>query len=150
MSARARSGGASALTYQRAVDEHRWRVPERYNIAADVCDRHPREKPAMIHERYDGVVREVSWGELQDLSNRFANLLARYGVAKGDLRTIVELGGIIQTTDPQVAAERDQRMLAQSTPMKRLSADLGSSGLRCILIALACSPALRVMPHCGA
>jgi acetyl-CoA synthetase len=84
MSARARSGGASALTYQRAVDEHRWRVPERYNIAADVCDRHPREKPAMIHERYDGVVREVSWGELQDLSNRFANLLARYGVAKGD------------------------------------------------------------------
>src|SRR5260370_22288881 len=38
----------------------------------------------MIHERFDGVIRELTWGELQDLSNRFANVLVAHGVQKGD------------------------------------------------------------------
>jgi acetyl-CoA synthetase len=59
-------------------------VPERYNIAADVCDRHPRAKLAMIHEDFQGNVRRVSWGELQDDSNRFANVLVSLGVGPGD------------------------------------------------------------------
>ncbi len=71
-------------SYDEACAQHRWEVPERYNIAADVCDKHPREKLAMIHERYDGAVREVSWGELQDKANQFANVLVAHGVEKGD------------------------------------------------------------------
>jgi acetyl-CoA synthetase len=71
-------------SYEEARATHRWEVPERYNIAADVCDRHPRDKPAMIHEDFHGNVRRVSWGELQDLSNRFANVLAAHGVQRGD------------------------------------------------------------------
>jgi acetyl-CoA synthetase len=71
-------------SYQEACATHRWEVPERYNIAADVCDRHPRDNPAMIHEDFHGDVRRVSWGELQDLSNRFANVLAAHGVQRGD------------------------------------------------------------------
>src|ERR1700755_2089609 len=38
----------------------------------------------MIHEHFDGTVREVAWGELQELSNRFANVLTGLGVGKGD------------------------------------------------------------------
>src|SRR3954468_15014421 len=38
----------------------------------------------MIHEHFDGTVREVRWGELQELSNRFANALTSLGVVKGD------------------------------------------------------------------
>jgi acetyl-CoA synthetase len=75
--------------YERAVAEHRWEVPERYNIAADVCDRHPREQLAMIHEHFSGEVREVSWGELQDLSNQLANVLASLGVGRGDRVAVV-------------------------------------------------------------
>src|SRR6266516_516779 len=75
--------------YERLVAQHRWEVPERYNIAVDVCDRHPREKLAMIHEHFSGAIREVSWGELQDLSNRFANLLAQHGVTRGDRVAVV-------------------------------------------------------------
>src|SRR5262249_50600746 len=56
----------------------------RYNIAVDVCDRHPREKQAMIHEDFQGAVRNVTWGQLQDDSNRFANVLAAHGVEQGD------------------------------------------------------------------
>ncbi len=71
-------------SYEQACAEHRWEVPERYNIAADVCDRHPRDKAAMIHEDFHGNVRELNWGELQDLSNRFANVLQAHGVERGD------------------------------------------------------------------
>ncbi|MDQ6779460.1 MAG: AMP-binding protein [Actinomycetota bacterium] len=71
-------------SYEEACAEHRWEVPERYNIAADVCDKHPRDKPAMIHEDFRGNVRNITWGELQDLSNQFANLLVGHGVEKGD------------------------------------------------------------------
>ena len=59
---------------------HRWDVPERYNIAADVCDKHPRDKPAMIWESFDGASRELDWGELQDLANQAAHTLAAHGV----------------------------------------------------------------------
>ncbi|WP_028063199.1 acyl-CoA synthetase [Solirubrobacter soli] len=72
------------MTYEEAVANHEWRVPERYNIAEDVCDKHPADKLAMIHEHFDGTVREVRWGELQELSNRFANVLTSLGVVKGD------------------------------------------------------------------
>ena len=74
----------SALSYEQACAAHRWEVPERYNIAADVCERHPREKLAMIHEDFAGQVREVSWGEIQDDANRVASVLAAHGVRKGD------------------------------------------------------------------
>src|SRR4051794_9163560 len=75
--------------YEEICAEHEWRVPPSYNIAADCCDKHPRDKPAMVHERFDGAVREVSWGELQDLSNQAANLLASQGVQRGDRVAVV-------------------------------------------------------------
>ncbi len=82
--------GRSAIeSYEQACAEHEWRVPERYNIAADVCDKHPRSKPAMVWERFDGATRSLDWGELQDLSNRAAHALAELGVSKGDRVAVV-------------------------------------------------------------
>ena len=75
---------SSNVSYEQVCAAHRWDVPERYNIAADVCDRHPRDKPAMIHEDFDGNVRRLTWGELQDAANRFANVLVAHGVQRGD------------------------------------------------------------------
>jgi acetyl-CoA synthetase len=75
---------SSTLSYEQVCAAHRWDVPERYNIAADVCDRHPRDKLAMIHEDFRGNVRRLTWGELQDSANRFANVLVAHGVARGD------------------------------------------------------------------
>jgi acetyl-CoA synthetase len=72
------------MTYEEACEAHSWHVPERYNIAADACDKHPRDKLAMIHEDPDGAVREVRWGELQDMSDRFARVLRERGVERGD------------------------------------------------------------------
>ncbi len=41
-------------SYEEACEQHRWEVPERYNIAADVCDKHDPSKAAMVHEHFDG------------------------------------------------------------------------------------------------
>jgi acetyl-CoA synthetase len=77
------------VTYEEACAQHRWEVPERYNIAADVCDKHPRDKLAMVHERFDGVGRELAWGELQDLAGQAAHALAGAGVGRGDRVAVV-------------------------------------------------------------
>src|SRR3954466_11968475 len=85
----AAKGGKRMDRYEEVCAEHEWRVPGRYNIAQDVCDKHPREKIAMIHERFDGERRELTWGQLQDLSNQAANLLAGHGVERGDRVAVV-------------------------------------------------------------
>src|SRR3954451_19889860 len=64
--------------------QHQWHVPERYNIARDVCDKHDRDRLAMVWEDWQGTERRVSFGELQDLSNKFANVLEAHGVDRGD------------------------------------------------------------------
>src|SRR3954453_21675007 len=74
----------AASSYEDACSQHSWQVPERYNIASDVCDKHPRDKLAMIWEDWRGNERRVSWGELQDLSAKFANVLREHGVERED------------------------------------------------------------------
>lgn len=74
--------GASA--YRRLVEGHRWAVPERYNMAADVADRHPGDKLAMIYEDHTGSREEVTWQRIQDRSRQVAAHLHRLGVRRGD------------------------------------------------------------------
>src|SRR3954454_21892524 len=76
-------------SYDEVRASHQWHVPERYNIAADVCDKHPRDKLAMVWERFDGAQREVLWGELQDLANQAAHVLRANGVERGDRVAVV-------------------------------------------------------------
>ena len=79
----------SLTSYDEICAGHRWEVPARYNIAADVCDKHARNKPAMIWESFDGSTRELEWGELQDLANQAAHTLAARGVTQGDRVAVV-------------------------------------------------------------
>ncbi|MBN1528762.1 MAG: AMP-binding protein [Thermoleophilaceae bacterium] len=71
-------------SYEEMRAAHRWEVPERYNIAQDVCDKHDRDRLAMVWEDWEGRERRVTFGELQDLSCRFANVLRANGVERGD------------------------------------------------------------------
>ncbi len=75
--------------YAELCASHRWNVPAHYNLAADVCDRHPRDKPAMVWESFDGSRRELAWGELQDMANQAAHTLAEHGIARGDRVAVV-------------------------------------------------------------
>ena len=71
-------------SYEQVCAAHRWEVPTQYNIASDVCDKHPRDKLAMVWESFDGSYRELAWGELQDLANQAAHVLRAHGVGRGD------------------------------------------------------------------
>src|SRR5918992_1958104 len=71
-------------SYEQMRAAHRWDVPERYNIARDVCDKHDPGRLAMVWEDWQGSERRVTFGELQELSRRFANVLRANGVERGD------------------------------------------------------------------
>src|SRR3977135_1697862 len=79
----------TATTYDEVCASHRWEVPQRYNVASDGCDKHERGKLAMIWESFDGTQRQLTWGELQDLSNQAARILAAQGVGRGDRVAVV-------------------------------------------------------------
>jgi acetyl-CoA synthetase len=79
----------SADSYEQLCAGHRWEVPAQYNIASDVCDKHPRDKVAMVWESFDGSYRELVWGELQDLANQAAHVLRDHGIERGDRVAVV-------------------------------------------------------------
>jgi acetyl-CoA synthetase len=58
------------------------------NIAHEAVDRHAagalRDKAAIRWLGKDGSVRDFSFAQLRDLTNRFANAIGRLGVGKGD------------------------------------------------------------------
>lgn len=72
-------------SYERLRAEFTWSIPHRYNIGVDVCDRHARGNPlALIYVQEDGSERRFGFGDLRSWSNRFANVLAAYGLRRGD------------------------------------------------------------------
>jgi acetyl-CoA synthetase len=76
-------------SYEEMASAFRWEVPERYNIAADVVDKHPPERVAMLWEDWRGNERRVTFGDMKEMSNRTANLLSGLGVGKGDRVTVL-------------------------------------------------------------
>ncbi|NYT24817.1 AMP-binding protein [Alcaligenaceae bacterium] len=76
-----------ASTYGELRERFSWRVPARYNMGVDVCDKWAQQDPgrlALIYVTASGEVSEYSFGRLRELSNRLANLLRQSGVGRGD------------------------------------------------------------------
>jgi len=76
-----------ANTYEKLVADFRWEIPERYNIAADVCDRWALSEPdrtALLVLGPDDRPEPVSYGRLRSDSLRLAAALAARGVEPGD------------------------------------------------------------------
>src|SRR2546428_323185 len=64
----------------------RWSIPDRFNIGADVVDRHAAAgtSPALIEVEPSGKVTELGFTAVQDLANRLANVLVAHGLSRGD------------------------------------------------------------------
>jgi acetyl-CoA synthetase len=78
-----------------------WRVPSRYNIGVDVCDRWAEKEPdrlAILYARPDGRDVPITYGWLRDTSNRLANALRAHGISRGDRVSI------LLPQSPEVAA----------------------------------------------
>jgi acetyl-CoA synthetase len=57
------------------------------NACYECCDRHAEQEPdraALNYESADGEVRTLTFGELRDLSAKFANVLVSQGILAGD------------------------------------------------------------------
>lgn len=66
---------------------HQWRLPARYNLAHDMCEKWAEAEPdrlALLYLRPDWEVRAYSFAQLSRASNRFANALVEHGIGRGD------------------------------------------------------------------
>ncbi|WP_342234505.1 acyl-CoA synthetase [Inquilinus sp. OTU3971] len=82
---------ASNMTdYHQERRNFRWKVPATFNFGADVVDRLARDAdgPALIWANAKGEERRFSFSDMARQSARFADMLSRRGVRKGD-RVIV-------------------------------------------------------------
>jgi len=71
----------------------RWKVfdksKEHLNIAFECVDRHPKENIAIRIKNEAGINEEYTFGELSALTSKFANMLEKNGVNKGDCVGII-------------------------------------------------------------
>ena len=76
-----------AKTYEQVLANFKWQIPDRFNMAHAVCTRWALDSPdkvAIIEHMQDGPVRTTSFLQLEEMSNRFANLLVKSGIGRGD------------------------------------------------------------------
>jgi acetyl-CoA synthetase len=81
--------------------QFQWRVPSRYNIGVDVCDRWAEKEPdrlAILYARPDGRDVPITYGWLRNTSNQLANALRAHGISRGDRVSI------LLPQSPEVAA----------------------------------------------
>lgn len=74
-------------SYEELIGSFRWNIPQRLNIAEEICERHARETPdapAIIEDDETGDRHTVTFGDLKDLSDRLAGGLRKLGVGAGD------------------------------------------------------------------
>jgi acetyl-CoA synthetase len=79
-------------TYEDAKKNFKWSErwtlfegnKDKFNIAHECIDRHPKEETALRIKFDDGNQEMYSFGELSDLTCRFANYLETLGIGKGD------------------------------------------------------------------
>jgi acetyl-CoA synthetase len=90
------------LTYEQLRASFRWRLPERYNIGADVSDPSRGRAPAIIATDGERITDVVDFAGLDETSNRLANALRASGVRAGD-RVAIVLPQRIETAIAHIA-----------------------------------------------
>lgn len=75
-----------APSYRELVKGFAWEIPNSFNIAEEICDRHARRQPnaaAIIEDRQNASTRIYTYEELQRWSARIAGGLRAHGVLPG-------------------------------------------------------------------
>lgn len=81
----------------------RWQIPENFNIGRGCSDHQDAASPALIHVTRTGEVDNYTFGDITQLSNRFANVLRGLGAVRGD-RVAIVLPQSPQTATAHLAA----------------------------------------------
>lgn len=135
----------SGNTYEEVYNKLRWDVPERYNIARMVCDRHDQGKLAMVFDDDRGGVTRWSFGDIRKQSSKLANALMALGVRRGDRV------GVLMSQCPELAISHvaAYRMGAIGVPLFALFGEeaiafrMGNAGAAAIVLDIAHLPKLE-------
>jgi acetyl-CoA synthetase len=123
------------VTYQALREEFAWQVPAAFNLGVACADRHPAGDLALVEASAGGARRDVTFGELTELSNRFANALRGLGVGAGDRVGIV----LPQRLETSLAHLAVYKLGAIAVPLSGLFGPdalhyrLGDSGARVVV-----------------
>lgn len=73
-------------TYEEVYDSFSWNIPERYNIANDICDQWAADegRVALVYEDENKEVQRYTFADVRKYANQFANTLLSRGVTRGD------------------------------------------------------------------
>lgn len=115
----------------------RWQVPVRYNIGVDACDRWAAKEPerTALFVQDGKALRPVTYGRLREDSNRLANALAAYSIARGDRVAVI----LPQTPETAVTHLAVYKLGAIAVPLAALfgvdalSYRLENSGARAVV-----------------
>ena len=73
-------------TYDEVYNSFFWDIPERYNIANDVCDQWADDpgRVALIYEDAEKKIHTYTFADIRKYANQFANTLIERGLSRGD------------------------------------------------------------------
>jgi acetyl-CoA synthetase len=73
-------------TYDEVYNSFSWDIPERYNIANDVCDQWADDpgRVALIYEDAEKKIHTYTFADIRKYANQFANTLIERGLSRGD------------------------------------------------------------------
>lgn len=99
-----------ARSYEEACRTFRWRIPDRYNLAFDLCDRQTMggadaHRTALVVDDGNGQVDRYSFAMLRLLTNRACTVLTAQGVGPGD-RVVVSLPASVEAAALLLAVPR--------------------------------------------
>ena len=134
-------------TYDEVRTAFRWRIPPRYNIAADI-DRHADSgRTAIIGLDPDGKVRPYTFLDLKRASSRLANVLGAKGVERGDRIGIL----LPQCPETAIAHLAAYRMGAVAVPLFTLFGEdaleyrLADSGAKAVVTSAVSLPKIEAI-----
>lgn len=134
-------------TYDEVQAAFRWRIPHRYNIAADI-DRHADSgRTAVIGLDPQGTVRRYTFLDLKRASSRLANVLAAKGVGRGDRIGIL----LPQCPETAIAHLAAYRMGAVAVPLFTLFGEdaleyrLADSGAKAVVTSAVSLPKIEAI-----
>jgi len=117
-----------------------WNVPEKFNMAQAICDKHVDKKLdiALYYENESGEKASYTFGEIKRYSDQLANVLITLGITKGD-RVALILSQCVETALIHIAVHK---IGAISLPLSvlfgpdALQYRLGDSGSKLVLTDL--------------
>ncbi len=77
-------GQGEELTYDTIRTRFEWDIPEQFNMGVACSSAHDPDRRGLIAVGRDGSKRTFTFGELDRLSNRLANVLVGLGIGSGD------------------------------------------------------------------